>query len=149
MIYLAYGSNLNMQQMRYRCPNATVIGKAFLTGYELLFRGSKTGSYLTIEKNKNRSVPVGVWMITGQDEQNLDRYEGFPTFYHKETIRFSMNGTKYSGIAYIMNNDRPFGIPSTRYIKTCLEGYEDFGFDYEPLLKAVLNSKKHAGKVVK
>ena len=33
--YFAYGSNLNFEQMAYRCPEATVVGTAKLEGYEL------------------------------------------------------------------------------------------------------------------
>lgn len=42
--YFAYGSNLNFDQMAYRCPEATVVGTAKLDGYELAFRRG----YLTI-----------------------------------------------------------------------------------------------------
>lgn len=48
--YIAYGSNLNVRQMRMRCPSARIIGTSVLKDYELLFKGSKTGSYLTVEK---------------------------------------------------------------------------------------------------
>ena len=48
--YIAYGSNLNVRQMRMRCPTARIIGTSVLKDYELLFKGSKTGSYLTVEK---------------------------------------------------------------------------------------------------
>ena len=51
--YLAYGSNLNVQQMKYRCPDAKPVGTAWIHGYQSLFKGSKTGSYLTIEKTEN------------------------------------------------------------------------------------------------
>ena len=50
--YLAYGSNLNIRQMQMRCPGAKPVGTMVLEDYELLFKGSKTGSYLTIEKKK-------------------------------------------------------------------------------------------------
>ena len=40
--YIAYGSNLNIQQMQMRCPYAAVLGTAELDGWELLFKGSKT-----------------------------------------------------------------------------------------------------------
>ena len=43
--YIAYGSNLNVPQMRMRCPHATILGTANLKGWELLFKGSKTGWY--------------------------------------------------------------------------------------------------------
>ena len=47
--YLAYGSNLNVRQMKLRCPTARIVGTATIEGYRLMFKGSKTGSYLTIE----------------------------------------------------------------------------------------------------
>ena len=59
--YIAYGSNLNVEQMKHRCPDARVVGTATLEGWTLLFRGSKTGSYLTIEPKEGSSVPVAVW----------------------------------------------------------------------------------------
>ena len=74
--YLAYGSNLNIRQMRYRCPGAVPIGTAVIPDYELLYKGSKTGAYLTIEPKKNSIVPVAVWEVTADDEKRLDAYEG-------------------------------------------------------------------------
>ena len=35
--YLAYGSNLNLEQMSRRCPTARVVGKAQLENYRLAF----------------------------------------------------------------------------------------------------------------
>lgn len=58
--YIAYGSNLNVRQMRMRCPSARIIGTSTLRDYELIFKGSKTGSYLTIEKCEGGTVPVVV-----------------------------------------------------------------------------------------
>ena len=84
--YLAYGSNLNIRQMQMRCPGAKPVGTMVLKGYELLFKGSKTGSYLTIEKKKGGKVPVGIWQVSEQHEKALDRYEGFPVFYYKKEI---------------------------------------------------------------
>ena len=46
-IYLAYGSNLNLAQMKKRCPEAKVIGKANLRDYQLLFRGAGKGADAT------------------------------------------------------------------------------------------------------
>ena len=47
--YLAYGSNLYTPQMRYRCPSARLMGTAVIENYKLMFKKSKTGSYLTVE----------------------------------------------------------------------------------------------------
>ena len=140
--YIAYGSNLNVQQMRMRCPYATIRGTAELEGWELLFRGSKTGSYLTIEEKEGSSVPVVIWEVTESDEAALDRYEGFPAFYYKKEIRLRYKGIRtgkqrtVTAFAYIMHKDRPIGIPSSYYMRTCLEGYDTFYFDPEVLLTA-------------
>lgn len=137
--YLAYGSNLNVKQMRYRCPDAKPVGTAWIHGYQLLFKGSKTGSYLTIEKAENSKVPVAVWEVSEADERRLDVYEGCPTFYYKTEMELPVellkNGkTKMlTAFVYIMHEDRPLGIPSSSYVKTCVQGYRDLGFDLKHL----------------
>ncbi len=140
--YIAYGSNLNVPQMRMRCPGATILGTADLKGWELLFRGSKTGSYLTIEEKDGGSVPVVIWEVTPTDEAALDRYEGFPFFYYKKDIRLQYKGIRsgrrrtVTAFAYIMHEDRPIGIPGNSYMRVCLEGYDAFFFDRNVLLAA-------------
>ena len=150
--YLAYGSNLNMEQMQYRCPGAVPLGTAELEGYRLLFKGSKTGSYLTIEKAEGYCVPVGVWSVTAEDEERLDHYEGFPHFYYKTELDITYMGLvskkahRVKAFVYIMQEDRPFGIPSHMYVSTCSQGYADFGFDKDTLATAYVFSKKEAMK---
>lgn len=140
--YLAYGSNLNREQMEYRCPNARPVGTAQLEGWRLLFRGSRTGNYLTIEPAPDCTVPVAVWAVTGADEAALDRYEGFPVFYRKETLAIVYTGLKTAqerqveAFVYLMNDGHPAGLPTTRYMDTCAAGYRDFGFAPEALLEA-------------
>ena len=140
--YIAYGSNLNVRQMRMRCPHATILGTARLTGWELLFKGSKTGSYLTIEPKDGGEVPVVIWEVTEDDERALDRYEGFPSFYYKKDIKVQCKGIRtgkrrtLTAFAYIMHEDRPIGIPTDYYMDVCLEGYDTFFFDPKVLLDA-------------
>lgn len=147
-LYLAYGSNLNIVQMIIRCPDAKFYGTAEIKDYELLFKGSKTGAYLTIERRKGSNVPVGVWAVTERDISALDRYEGFPAFYYKKEFRQQIwgKGGEDLGVhdcfAYIMREDRRIGIPSSVYINTCREGYKDFGFDINILMDAVKRSEE-------
>jgi hypothetical protein len=147
-LYLAYGSNLNIVQMIIRCPDAKFYGTAEIKDYELLFKGSKTGAYLTIERRKGSNVPVGVWAVTERDISALDRYEGFPAFYYKKEFRQQIWGKDgedlgvHDCFAYIMREDRRIGIPSSVYINTCREGYKDFGFDINILMDAVMRSKE-------
>ena len=150
--YLAYGSNLNMEQMHYRGPGDVPLGPAELEGYRLLFKGSKTGAYLTIEKAEGFTVAVAVWSVTAEDEERLDYYEGLPTFYYKENLDITYTGLvsrkahRVNAFVYIMREHRPFGIPSHMYVSTCSQGYTDFGFNQETLAQAYAFSKKEALK---
>ena len=140
--YLAYGSNLNLGQMKYRCPNAELAGTAIIKDYELLFKGSKTGSYLTIEKKSGSEVPVAVWKVTKRDIDSLDMYEGYPTFYYKKDMSITYKDIrtgeehKQDAFVYIMHEDRKIGVPSEYYVDTCKEGYRAFGFDFKYLERA-------------
>ncbi|WP_298031078.1 gamma-glutamylcyclotransferase family protein [uncultured Dysosmobacter sp.] len=149
--YIAYGSNLNVQQMRRRCPHATVLGTANLKDWELLFKGSRTGSYLTIEECEGGTVPVAVWEVDGTDEAALDRYEGFPTFYYKKEIRLQYKGIRtgrrrtVTAFAYIMHEDRPIGVPADFYMRTCLNGYDTFYFNRNVLIEAYEKCERMCG----
>ena len=43
---------------------------------------------------------------------------------------------------YIMHEDRPLGVPSAGYMRTCLEGYDAFRFDRNVLLGAYFKSRE-------
>ena len=129
-----------------------MIGTSEIQDFRLLFKGSKTGSYLTIEPAEGFNVPVGVWSVSPEDELRLDRYEGFPTFYYKKEMTLPIRGIKSGRIrhrkvfVYIMHEDRPFGVPSPFYLRGCAEGYMTFDFDLDILNEAFLYSRQEAKK---
>lgn len=146
--YIAYGSNLNIMQMRMRCPGARIIGTSVIEDYQLLFKGSKTGSYLTIEPMEGAKVPVVIWEVTETDEKALDRYEGYPNFYYKKEMTLDIKGIRTGKVrrrdafVYIMHEERELGIPSWYYVNTCLDGYRAFGFDEKYLFDAIRISRR-------
>lgn len=137
-LYIAYGSNLHLEQMKYRCPGATIYAKGVIENYRLVFRGSKTGSYATIIRAQGSCVPVVVWKISDRNEQSLDRYEGYPTFYYKKRVRVKLtSGARITGMAYIMFDEAKVGAPSMRYLTTVSEGYLDNNLDMRVFEEAV------------
>ena len=141
--YLAYGSNLSVEQMEWRCPGAAYIGYGFLENQRLLFRRG----FLTVEPEEGSRVPVLVWQVNSSNEKALDRYEGFPNFYRKVNTKievFSLDDNSSLGqmeaFVYIMNDGFPFQAPTLRYWDICMEGYLRFGFDAEILNKALEDS---------
>ena len=86
-MYFAYGSNINLDQMAYRCPAAQVVGPVVLEGYELLFRGNASGNGVaTIKPKEGQQVHGLLWRITPGCERSLDLYEGYPHLYEKESV---------------------------------------------------------------
>lgn len=139
-LYIAYGSNMDESQMAFRCLGAKLKGVSEIEDHRLIFKGSKTGAYATIEKEKGHKVPVVVWEIEPTDEHSLDRYEGFPTFYYKEWMELDIDGEKVQGMVYMMDQDRKLGQPSYHYYKTLEDAYERFGFNKAILEKALEDS---------
>lgn len=133
-VYIAYGSNLNLKQMKYRCPDSKVLGTAMLQDYELEFRG-----VATIVPKKDASVPILLWEISPQDEKSLDCYEGFPNLYRKEEYETELNGQKVTGMAYVMNRGQ-ISAPNIGYLQIIAQGYRENHMDMMFLNQAVNNS---------
>ena len=137
--------------MSYRCPGARVVGTSKIPDFQLLFKGSKSGAYLTIEPKKGAKVPVAVWEVTADDELSLDRYEGYPNFYYKTEVEIPVicisdrRVRKLKAFIYIMHEEREIGVPSQRYVDICLDGYEAFGFDENYLYEALNISLEETG----
>lgn len=140
-LYFAYGSNINLNQMDMRCPEARVVGPVVLEGYELLFRGNLRGcGVATIAPKEGSAVHGLLWSITPRCEQSLDGYEGFPRLYGKEqvTVQDKM-GQKISVMAYVMTGElwcSP-ALPSPSYYYGIQEGFRQNGLPQESLRQAL------------
>ena len=86
MLYFAYGSNLNHQQMKVRCKGSTFIKAINLKGYVLTFRSKYRAA--DIDKKKNSKVVGGLFNITKSDEKKLDIYEDYPKLYKKMYFKY-------------------------------------------------------------
>ncbi len=140
-LYVAYGSNLNISQMAYRCPSAKLYGTGVIEDYELQFKGYPESAFATIAPKDGASVPVAVWEIQPSDERSLDRYEGYPSHYFKKDVSVQLdNGKEVDAMVYIMNLKMNFGMPSTQYYRTVHQGYQDCGLDTDVLAQALKES---------
>lgn len=139
-LYAAYGSNLNIRQMKYRCPGAKLYGTGVIDHYELQFKGQPHSAFATIAPKEGASVPAAVWEISERDEQSLDRYEGYPSHYFKQSIPVRLDGKEVSAMVYIMDLRMDFGLPSVYYYQTVREGYNDCKLDANLLDEAVVES---------
>lgn len=140
VLYVAYGSNLNIVQMENRCPGAQVVCTGRLNDYRLVFRMSQSGHYLSVDPCAGSSVDVAVWRIDAEQEQVLDRYEGYPWHYQKTMVAVGVDSAsgleEVVGILYHLPEEREEGPCPDEYLQRVLAGYRHFGFDEQPLLDA-------------
>ena len=145
MYYLAYGSNLNIIEMKQRSPFSKIIGSTYLYGYKLCFKGTNIG-FLLIEPNERSTVPIGIYKINKFDLKSLDKYESYPNFYYKKKIEFEYNGIITKGFIYIMNENFNYALPDSSYLRRCEIGYNDFNFDKSYLYDAINCTKNDINK---
>ena len=133
MKYVAYGSNMNLEQMAVRCPGARLIGTGLLHGYRLEFNRHAT---IVPTNDPGVAVPVAVWEITAQHEDRLDSYEGFPRYYRKLSCTVDLaEGEQIKGMVYQMCSFDYFP-PNETYFAGIRDAYESLGLRSE--IKQVL-----------
>ncbi|MGI6175201.1 MAG: gamma-glutamylcyclotransferase family protein [Christensenellales bacterium] len=143
-LYFAYGSNINLDQMAGRCPNAVPIMPVTLRGYALSFRGMS--GVATILPKKGAKVHGLLWDLTPICEQSLDRYEGYPHLYNKESVVVvnEKDNTGYRVMAYIMApaHAKIPQEPTSWYFNGILDGYRQNGIPIQPLYEALHTTRK-------
>ena len=145
-LYIAYGSNLSVEQMAVRCPDAEIMGKAVLKDWALRFK-----VHADIEPCEGSAVPVLIWEISEADERHLDFYEGWPSYYIKKDIEVEMTDLdgrhprNVTAMAYVMTGGHGLRIPMRTYYEVLDEGYERFGFDKGILKQALKEAEEGHG----
>ena len=147
-LYFAYGSNIDLDQMRFRCPDAVPVMPVVLRDYELSFRGHS--GVATILPKEGANVPGLLWDLTPACEQALDHYEGYPHLYDKETVwvRDQTTGDSYRVMAYIMTpqNAEIRKEPSPWYFNGILQGYKQNGMPVQPLYDALRRTREEIAR---
>ena len=139
-LYFAYGSNMNLNQMAFRCPDAEVVDTVRLEGYRLAFRMNGGGNGVaTIPPEPDSYVDGVLWRISERDEQHLDHYEGFPYLYGKEPVtETDQEGVGREIMDYTMQSpykDTP-DMPSRAYMGGILKGCQQNGIETDYVLEA-------------
>ena len=77
--YFAYGSNLDLLQMKRRCPSSELISKGSLPGYRLTFNRYSSGwggGVADVVQDQGSEVWGLIFELSDTDLKRLDRYEG-------------------------------------------------------------------------
>jgi gamma-glutamylcyclotransferase (GGCT)/AIG2-like uncharacterized protein YtfP len=127
-VYFAYGSNLDIEQMSERCPDAQRIGAAALDGWRFEIGGR---GYATIRSDDSATVWGGLWTLTTPDEAALDVCEGVRSgTYRKEILTVELDGSPLKVLVYVENSS-DVGRPTPQYLDRILRGADQFGLPPE------------------
>jgi gamma-glutamylcyclotransferase (GGCT)/AIG2-like uncharacterized protein YtfP len=128
-LYFAYGSNLYVEQMKSRCPDAVEIASATLPGWKL-----EECLYANITKSKNNFVPGAIYSISEDDLTNLDEYEGYPDFYTRKVVEvIDKDNNICQAIVYVMTSNYKKSLKGQKYSDyyraICSAGANYWGID--------------------
>ncbi|EGT3616749.1 gamma-glutamylcyclotransferase [Clostridium perfringens] len=121
MVYFAYGSNLSLEQMRRRCPEAIPMIGVHLNNYKLVYN-----KYADIVPCEGERVYGAIYEISLNDLKSLDAHEGYPDLYKKIEVRVQDNkGNYYEAFAYVMTK-KGNEMPEKSYLNIIDRGYKDW-----------------------
>lgn len=129
--YFGYGMNTHPDQMATRCPDATLVGVAYLDNYRLVFR-----NHADIEIDTGSSVCGVLWEVSNKDMIALDRLEGFPRYYLRQRVLVETTTESYVAWVYSMEDQDYEMTPSQSYYDMCTAGYKHHGVPTAQLVEA-------------
>ncbi|MCK9326161.1 MAG: gamma-glutamylcyclotransferase [Bacteroidales bacterium] len=130
MLYFAYGSNLSLDQMEQRLPNARPLCKATLRFWRLTYKANFKGNGVaTIEKNSERRGAVygALYVLSAGDLATMDRYEGTPRVYQRRLVTVESKFGRVKAITYVMNDYFKPHSPNPTYVGKIQQGFWDWG----------------------
>ena len=140
ILYFAYGSNLDAEQMADRCPAAQAFGAARLPDRRLVFAGYSTswdGAVATFTEHPGAHLEGLLYRLTPADVAALDYFEGHPYVYERIPCTvLDSRGRRRRALTYWMPPHSLGVSPSPEYFGVIAEAYAKFGFDPQPLVAA-------------
>jgi gamma-glutamylcyclotransferase len=143
IMYFAYGSNLDLAQMRERCPSARKEARAVLHGYAIAFGGWSArwgGAVASIVPVRGSRVEGLLYRIDRADLHRLDQFEGCPFAYERLTKLVTDERERELAAHVYLQTAADFEetkLPSRSYFKKIANAYARLGFSFEPLAAAV------------
>ncbi|MET0899520.1 MAG: poly-gamma-glutamate hydrolase family protein [Mycobacterium sp.] len=117
-LYFAYGSNLCVQQMARRCPEAVAPRAASLADHDWLINERGVA---TIEPFTGSRVHGVLWDVSDHDLATLDSAEGVPVRYRRDRLTVHTAAGPTSAWVYVDHRVEP-GAPRPGYLERIIDG---------------------------
>jgi gamma-glutamylcyclotransferase (GGCT)/AIG2-like uncharacterized protein YtfP len=134
MLYFSYGSFLDSETLKRRCPKAVYMGKAILPNWEVQFNFlSRTynGGVTGIEPAIAKLVRGILYEVSNEELLHLDTIEGIPEgIYYRQTIYVVDESGKMVKVAtYRTTNPKGPFKPTKKYVGLMIKGAKEHGLD--------------------
>jgi phage replication-related protein YjqB (UPF0714/DUF867 family) len=124
--YFAYGSNLCVDQMARRCPNAADPRPATLADHDWLINERGVA---TVEPFDGSQVHGVVWQLDDHDLATLDSAEGVPVRYRRDRLTVHTETGPSQAWVYIDHRVDP-GPPRPGYLERIIDGAQHHGLPH-------------------
>lgn len=133
--YFAYGSNMNLQQIRSRCARPVVVAVARLADHRLGFYGNSEtwdGAVETVEPIPGHEVWGVIFALSGLDWERLDlwqgaRLDGGGIYFHFPVTVTDLDGQTYKVRLYKKDIQGEPRNPSREYLDHIVRGATENG----------------------
>jgi hypothetical protein len=113
-LHFAYGSNMSRGLMEARCPGATVLGLATLTGWRFVINPDGCGS---IVRQPGGMVYGVLWRLTPRDLSAVNAYENLDAgLYRRRVLPVEYGARQRSALVYIARR-QGLGRPRPGYLR--------------------------------
>ena len=125
-LYFAYGSNMDLEQMRFRCPGEyDLLGIGKLEHWRFLINSR---GYANIFPEQDATVFGLVFNLTPNALSSLDRYEGYPQLYTRRELPVIFADQMIEPWVYLDINNIDMGRPRPGYLERVTESAKRFAF---------------------
>ncbi len=118
-LYFAYGSNMDQNQMKERCPNAVLVGSAVLKEYRLaftIFSPKRQCGCADIISSLGDTVYGLLYELSDDELMAMDVFEGHPIHYRRTTVEITLGEKIVSVYTYEVVNKTEGVRPSAHYL---------------------------------
>ncbi len=97
-LYFAYGSNMDVEAMRARCPRSKPLGAARLARHRFYIM---EGGYASVMRDPRREVHGVLWDLALADVRTLDAYEDVHSGLYRKVMQPVLRGQGASSRALV------------------------------------------------
>lgn len=151
-LYFAYGSNMDLAQMRKRCPSASLFGVGELKGFRLefnIYSPRRRCGCADVVPARGTSVWGLIFRVSDAEMERLDRFEGVPFHYQRATYNVSHFGKRLRCEGYEVRSKVRDQVPSRSYLGVIKKAARDYAFPrayFEYISSFDTKPVRHRGK---